>query len=132
MATVSSFFFSTAPKASAKALASIKQTDAVLKQEQAIKDRKEPVRPDSPVRLMLDKQKAEAAEKVNYEETEDFLRLKAFEIKNRITLYKNLGMTAQYQQAQQEGAAVVQKYQELLKSGKLERNDKFNTVDTSA
>lgn len=73
----------------------------------------------SPVQRMLDNQKTQASKKVNYEETEDFLRLKAFEIRKRIVLYQNLGMNAEYQQAQAEGVAVVQKYQALLASGKI-------------
>lgn len=75
----------------------------------------------SPVQKVMQEREAmaqNAKNRGNYMETEDFLRMKAFEIRGRIVLYQNLGMTAEYQQAQLEGAEVVKKYQALLAKAK--------------
>ncbi len=80
---------------------------------------------DSPVIAALKARKAEVAGRTaKYEENEDFLRMKAFELSNRIKTFKNLGQTEQYQIAQREAAQVIQKYQALLK--------KAPSTDTSA
>lgn len=73
----------------------------------------------SPIQKSLDAQKKKAEKFVKYDESEDFLRMKAFEISGRIKTFKNLGLTVQYEAAQAEGAAVVQKYKDLLKAGKI-------------
>lgn len=63
------------------------------------------------------------AKKNNYFESEDYLRMKANEIKYRIDLYKNLGLQPEYEAAQQEGADVVAKYQALLKKASGSKTD---------
>lgn len=70
----------------------------------------------SPVQKALRAKDAEIQKAAdnNFFESEDYLRMSAFEIRNRITLYKNLGLTQQYEQAQAEGAEVVKKYQAIL------------------
>lgn len=72
----------------------------------------------SPVQRMVQEQKQVAQTQTNYFESEDWLRIKAMEISYRISLYKNLGLTAEYQAAQAEGTEVVKKYQALLQKQK--------------
>jgi len=85
---------------------------------------------------MLSNQKAVAAKKVSYFESEDFLKMKAFEIRSRIVMYQNLGLTREYQMAQQEGADVVAKYQKILAQKNTQAlEDQVNQqlgLDTSA
>ncbi len=72
----------------------------------------------SPVQKMVEAQKTSITqtEKGSYFYSEDYLRLQAFEIRSRITTYKNLGMSAQYAQAQQEGQVIVGAYQAYVKA----------------
>lgn len=79
----------------------------------------------SPVQRMLaDQKKAQETAPGNYMESEDFLRMKAFEIRARIVMFQNLGLTQEYQMAQQEGAEVVKKYQALLQKKAAEESAK--------
>jgi len=68
---------------------------------------------ESPVQKMLKAQKAEKEKLGGYEDSEDFLRMKAFEISNRIKLMNRMGQTAAVAQLQVEGQEVVKKYMEL-------------------
>lgn len=68
----------------------------------------------SPVQRMLANQKKVQETKTNYFDSEEWLRMKAFEIRSRIVMYQNLGLTQEYAAAQQEGAEVVKKYQKIL------------------
>lgn len=81
----------------------------------------------SPVQRMLQAQKAKENTKTSYFDSEDYLRMKAFEIRRRITMYQSLGLQQEYQLAQQEGAEVVKKYQALLA-----KSLKKSTTSTSA
>jgi hypothetical protein len=114
MAVVSSQSFISRPAASAEQLAALSKIKAV-KDEKSAPKASESL---SPVQQMLSRQKADTEknkDRTNYFESEDYLRMKAFEIRQRIVLYQNLGLTQQYQQAQAEGQEVVKKYQALLK-----------------
>lgn len=95
----------------------------------------------SPVQKMLNAQKTTQATKPgSFFESEDWLRMKAFEIRSRIVMYQNLGLTSEYQAAQQEGADVVKKYQALLMKKQADEatqsiEDQINSqlgIDTTA
>lgn len=83
----------------------------------------------SPVQKALQARQTEVTQRSgnNFFESEDFLRMKAFEIRARIVLYQNLGLSQEYAQAQAEGAEVVKKYQALLAKGLAGKN-----ADTTA
>jgi hypothetical protein len=72
----------------------------------------------SPVQKMVNAQKSQTTqvEKGSYFYSEDYLRLQAFEIRSRIVTYQNMGMAAQYAQAQQEGQVIVGAYQAYMKA----------------
>lgn len=73
----------------------------------------------SPVQQMLDNQKSQTTSSEggdSFYYSEDYLRMKAYEISGRIATYKNMGMTAQYSAAQQEGQMIVAQYQAYTKA----------------
>ncbi|MBU6236109.1 MAG: hypothetical protein KGQ41_09710 [Alphaproteobacteria bacterium] len=76
----------------------------------------------------LSAQKAEADAKVNYQESDDFFRLQAQELKRRITIYSNLGLTDLKNMAEQEAQKLIVKYQKLVAKNKL----KGLATDTTA
>ncbi|MCB1538757.1 MAG: hypothetical protein H6865_08585 [Rhodospirillales bacterium] len=75
--------------------------------------------------------KKQAQTKTQSDNQVNFLRMKAFEISKRITLYKNLGLTAEYTQAQAEGVDVVKKYQAILKN-QLSGGSSSSSTSTTA
>jgi hypothetical protein len=72
----------------------------------------------SGVQKILESKQSDAsrADQNNFFFSENYLRMKAFEIRARIVMYQSLGLTDQYQQAQQEGQIVVQQYQAYQKA----------------
>ena len=70
---------------------------------------------ESPVQRMLNAQKAEKTKYTPFDETEDFLRMKAFEISNRIKLMTRMGQGDAVNQLRKEAAEVIVKYQALQK-----------------
>ena len=76
---------------------------------------------DTAVTKLLNAEKTKTTQTVqgNYFYSEDYLRAQANEIHARIVTFQNLGLTSQYQQAEQEGQVVVQEYQALQKATAL-------------
>ena len=69
----------------------------------------------SAVQRQLTAKKTEEAKAGDYEKSDDFYKLKAYELKKRIALYGNLGLTDLQQQAQDEATTLVKEYQALQK-----------------
>ena len=90
----------------------------------------------SAVQKMVDAQKTKVTQvtQANYFYSENYLRLAANEIHSRIVTYKNLGMTAQYSQAQQDGQVIVQEYQayEKAKAAGLDTTQAIKDVQKQA
>lgn len=69
----------------------------------------------SAVQKALTARNAEQAKLGEYEKSDDFYRLKAFELKKRIALYGNLGLTDLQAQAQDEAVKLIKEYQAITK-----------------
>lgn len=69
----------------------------------------------SAVQRELAAKKTEQSKVGEYEKSDNFYKLKAYELKKRIALYGNLGLTDLQQQAQDEAVKLVKEYQTLSK-----------------
>ncbi|HEY8963397.1 MAG TPA: hypothetical protein VIN59_02915 [Alphaproteobacteria bacterium] len=98
----------------------------------------------SPVQQLVEAQKAAKEKLGGFMESEDFLRMKAFEISNRIKLMNRMGQTDAVAALEAEGQEVVKKYLALQQKAAADAaakeledqvNEKFGlgtNVDTKA
>lgn len=82
----------------------------------------------SAVEKNLAAKKEQAKNFVRYDESEDFFKMKAFELKRRLVFYQNMGMQTEASLVEGEAAELIKKYQKLY--GKIKTSG--TTTNTTA